>query len=294
MAKKSSKSDDYEYHKQNDYPGERVAEKERVAHRKNKAKKRADARVAEKSRTEGLKADNRVARKGRRKDKLMDAEIRRSDAEAARLERKRHASDLVGLAVIAGLIIALLAGSIWAFAEMQEQSNEIDTLNTQLDKANSDNRELSLANRLLTADTDTSAPTILHITPLTSVGPSNNEVDVPTRVPITVTFSEDMNPLTINESTFTVEQRTTPAEGSDADAYRSLPIEGEVSYSNREATFRSSERFSPNQIYGNVFTVTVSDEVEDVAGNQLSNQFIWSFTTGTSEFNTGATTQQTN
>lgn len=61
----------YEYHKQNDYPGERITERKRVANREEEADKRSDARVAEKGRTEGMKANNRVAAKGRRDDKLM-------------------------------------------------------------------------------------------------------------------------------------------------------------------------------------------------------------------------------
>lgn len=89
-----------------------------------------------------------------------------------------------------------------------------------------------------------------------------------------------------------MEQRTTPKTGSDADQYRSLPIKGTITYSDRKATFTSDEKFWPNQIYGNVFTVAVTKGVKDITGNSLLNDYIWSFTTGSDSFNTGATTSQ--
>ncbi|MDD5086756.1 MAG: hypothetical protein PHV16_03295 [Candidatus Nanoarchaeia archaeon] len=126
----------YEYHKQNDYPGERIAERERVADRREAADKRADARVAAKGRTEELKADNRVAAKGRRDDTLMDAQRQRSTDRAERVNRKRDSADTVGLVVIAGLIVILLAGSVWGYMAMQKQSGEIDAQSNEIDSLN--------------------------------------------------------------------------------------------------------------------------------------------------------------
>jgi hypothetical protein len=261
MAKK------YEYHKQNEYPGERVAEKKRVADREAEYDKRTD---------------------------VHDAEIKRSTNRAARINRQRDTADTIGLIIIGGLVVLLLFGGFWGIMSLQKQSKEVDNLNTQLDKAQAANYELTIANKEICGTTDTNPPTILYMSPLTSVSPANNEMNVSVRVPITVMFSEDMNPLTINKETFTVEQRTTPATGSATDQYRTLPIEGTVTYSNRKATFTSTERFYPNQIYGNVFTVTITTGVEDVAGNSLMNDYIWSFTTGGQPFNIGGTTSQTN
>ncbi|MFO7710450.1 MAG: Ig-like domain-containing protein [Candidatus Woesearchaeota archaeon] len=284
----------YEYHKQNDYPGERIAERKRVAARKEEADKTYDEKIAEKGRTEKRRANARVARKGRKDEKLMDSEVKRSSDRAARVNRKRNTADTIGLVVIAGLIVILLAGAVWGSMAMQKQSDEIDAqseeidyLNSQLDKAKSDIQQLSIANSEITGDTK--PPEILYLSPLTSVYPSNNQMDVPVRVPITVMFSEDMDPSTINEETFKVEQRGTPEDGEA----RSLQLKGLVTYSDRKATFTSDERFYPNQIYGNVFTVTVTDEVKDIAGNSLQNDYIWSFTTGSNPFNTDGTTSQT-
>ena len=285
-------TDKYEYHKQNDYPGERIAERKRVDSRKRAADKKSDARVAEKGRTEGLKADARVDMRGRMDDELMDSEKQRSTARAAKVNRRRDTADMVGLVVIAGLIVLLIVGSVWSFMVIQKQSREIGNLNSQIDKVYSDNRQLSIANMQLCGKTDTNPPTILYLTPWTSVSPSNNEMNVAIRpTPITVMFSEDMDPSTINEKTFTVEQRNTPDPGSNQ--YTALPIEGTVTYTDRKAIFTADERFYPNNIYGNVFTATITQGVKDIAGNSLVNDYIWSFTTGSNPFNTGLTTQQT-
>ncbi|HIH23587.1 TPA: DUF4332 domain-containing protein [Candidatus Woesearchaeota archaeon] len=131
---------------------------------------------------------------------------------------------------------------------------------------------------------DTTPPKIL------SVSPMNNEKSISTDEPITVQFSEDMNPSTINGNTFTVMQRSTPESGT----FRSLDIENSVQYASRTATFTADEVFSPNQEYGNVFTVTITTGAEDLAGNGLSQEYTWSFTTGGDKFNTGDTTSQSN
>lgn len=132
---------------------------------------------------------------------------------------------------------------------------------------------------------DTTRPTILSV----SVSPANNEQDVSRNTQITVVFSEDMDPSTINANTLAVMQRTTPESGK----YRSIAIDETVKYSGRKATLvASSDLLSPNQQYGNVFTVTITSGAKDLAGNSLSRNYVWSFTTGLDPFNTGATTSQ--
>ncbi|MBN1274775.1 hypothetical protein JXA12_00575 [Candidatus Woesearchaeota archaeon] len=125
-------TDKYEYHKRNDYPGERVAERKRVADRKEAATKRADARVAEKGRTEGLKADARVAKRGRKDGELMDAEIERSTARAKRVKRGRDATDNILAIIIAGILIILVIGFVGGYMALKNQEEKIDSLNRQL------------------------------------------------------------------------------------------------------------------------------------------------------------------
>lgn len=277
-------------YKQNDYPGERIAEKKRVSDRAIKAERKADARVAEKGRTETLKANARVARRDRMDSELLDSEIQRSTTRATKVRRSKNITDTIGLFTIVGLITILLAGSVWGYSLIQGQSKQIDNLTSQLDNTSSNTNQLSVTNSTISGESDAVMPTTAFMTPLSPVSPSNNEMDIETNVKISAMFNKDMNPETINKSTFIVRQRTTPEFGS----YRSLILNGTITYSDHIATFTSNERFHPNQIYGNVFTATLTRGITDITGKPIANEYIWSFTTGESAFNEGITTTQTN
>jgi len=81
---------------------------------------------------------------------------------------------------------------------------------------------------------------------------------------VSITFSEAMDPLTINSSTFTVVQGTTPVAGT-------------VAYSGTTATFTPTSNFAATTSY----TATVSTGAKDLAGNALASNIVWTFTTGT-------------
>src|SRR5580698_761063 len=72
-----------------------------------------------------------------------------------------------------------------------------------------------------------------------------------------------MNPTTINTSTFTVKQGTTP-------------ISGTVTYSGLTATFTPSSALAPNTL----FTATITTGAADLAGNPLVSSYVWSFRSG--------------
>ena len=96
---------------------------------------------------------------------------------------------------------------------------------------------------------------------------STNPVDGASGVPlsqiVTATFNEEMNPLTINQSTFTVSVAGTP-------------IAGTVTYSGKTATFTPASRLVVNTLY----TGRITTEVKDVDGNALQTDYVWTFTTG--------------
>jgi hypothetical protein len=96
---------------------------------------------------------------------------------------------------------------------------------------------------------------------------STNPVDGASGVPlsqiVTATFNEEMNPLTINQSTFTVSAAGTP-------------IAGTVTYSGKTATFTPASRLIVNTLY----TGKITTEVKDVDGNALQTDYVWTFTTG--------------
>lgn len=109
---------------------------------------------------------------------------------------------------------------------------------------------------------DRTAPTVV------STAPAANATNVSTSASISVTFSEEMDPASLNPySSFTVS-----AGGS--------PVSGNLSYSNKTATFTP---FAP-LARGTVYTATLTTAVTDVSGNHLSSSYSWSFTTAASLF----------
>jgi hypothetical protein len=103
------------------------------------------------------------------------------------------------------------------------------------------------------------APTVISETPVNGVaGICPNTV-------VTATFSEAMNPATINTTTFTV---TGPGV---------TPVAGVVTYAASTATFTPSTALALNTLY----TATITTGATDVFGNALAANFVWSFTTST-------------
>ncbi|HEY3826888.1 MAG TPA: Ig-like domain-containing protein, partial [Bryobacteraceae bacterium] len=107
------------------------------------------------------------------------------------------------------------------------------------------------------AGTDTTPPTVISVIPLnnaTGIGPNN---------PVIVTFSKSMNPTTLTNSNVAIYQ------GSSVYT-RSF----NVSFDATMVVFNAG-----NLPYNTTFTVVVTPNVADLAGNQLAAQFTSSFTT---------------
>lgn len=106
------------------------------------------------------------------------------------------------------------------------------------------------------SDNPTGSPTV------TSTDPNNNVTGVPRNKGIAFTFSEAMDPLTINDSTFTLMQGSTKVAGT-------------VTYSGTTALF------TPNAILTSAtsYTATITTGAKNLAGKGLSNNSVWSFTT---------------
>ena len=110
-----------------------------------------------------------------------------------------------------------------------------------------------------TTTTDNVAPTIISTSPV-------NGTTVPAPATITVTFSEDMNAATVTGSTFTVKRTSDSA-----------PVAGSVSYNvaTKTATFTPTSALAAATGY----TVTVTTGAQDLAGNGLTGNFTFAFTT---------------
>lgn len=101
---------------------------------------------------------------------------------------------------------------------------------------------------------DTTPPTVLQ------VNPADLAIGVPINSTINATFSEAMDPLTINTANFTV-----------------TGVTGTVAYN---ATSRIAT-FTPSSNLANVstYTATINTHVKDLTGNALAGNKIWSFST---------------
>jgi hypothetical protein len=110
--------------------------------------------------------------------------------------------------------------------------------------------------------TDETDPTV------SLTNPRNDAQDVERNIAVETTFSEAMNPLTINTLTFVLKQGATV-------------ISGNVDYSGLMATFHPTNALSAETVY----TATITSGAKDLAGNSVTTDVEWSFTTGVSTSN---------
>jgi ice-binding like protein/Big-like domain-containing protein len=96
-----------------------------------------------------------------------------------------------------------------------------------------------------------------------SVTPPNGAVGVCAKTVITATFNEAMNPVTINTTTFTVAPGVTGV----------VTLDG----TGKIAAFTPSS----NLAFSTTYTATITTGAQDLAGNPLAANYVWSFTTAT-------------
>ena len=123
---------------------------------------------------------------------------------------------------------------------------------------------------------DTIAPTVM------TTYPTNAVTDVAINSPMSITFSEAMNPLTVTIFSFTLKHDGTP-------------VAGNVIFNGNAGTFTPTVDLTANTSY----TATITPGAMDLAGNALASNYTWNFTTGAgtvapahtpaSEFNLWAT-----
>ncbi len=100
---------------------------------------------------------------------------------------------------------------------------------------------------------DTTAPTVR------STSPANGASGVAVTVPISATFSEAMQPPSLNVTSFAIFPH----------------VSGTITTSATVATFVSGTPLS----YSTPYTITISTAAKDAAGNALKNPYSWTFTT---------------
>ena len=107
---------------------------------------------------------------------------------------------------------------------------------------------------------DTTAPTVTINTP------PDGATNITTNANITATFSEPMNAATLNAATFTLTEQPT-----------ATPVAATISYNPTTKT----ATLDPNTNLANLaaYTATVTSTATDLAGNPLSNNHTWTYTT---------------
>jgi len=103
---------------------------------------------------------------------------------------------------------------------------------------------------------DTMAPDV------TLVNPASLATGVCINKTIAATFSEAMDPLTVSTATFVLQQGA-------------MAVPGTVVYSGLTAVFTPTGNLAANTTY----TATIRSGANDLAGNALANNQVWSFTT---------------
>jgi hypothetical protein len=104
---------------------------------------------------------------------------------------------------------------------------------------------------------DTTAPTV------SSTSPANSAIGVVVTGTINAVFSEAMDSGTISTTTFTL-------VGPNA-----TPVTGTVGFATLTATFSPVSNLASSTVY----TATVTTGVQDLAGNALVSNYVWTFTT---------------
>jgi Ice-binding-like/Bacterial Ig-like domain len=108
-----------------------------------------------------------------------------------------------------------------------------------------------------------------------SVAPPNLAVGICPNTLLVATFSEAMNPATINTTTFTLTSPGTPP----------VAVTGVVTYdaSSYAATFTPTDPLAVNTVY----TATITTGAQDLAGDALESDYVWTFTTSSTACNAG-------
>jgi hypothetical protein len=107
--------------------------------------------------------------------------------------------------------------------------------------------------------------TFTTITPtptVTAVVPVNAAASVPIAQVLRATFSEAMSPITLDAASFTV-----TAGG--------VTVPGAISYSGLVATFTPTSNLN----YSTTYTATITTGAQDLAGQPLAANYVWTFTT---------------
>lgn len=146
-------------------------------------------------------------------------------------------------------------------SSLQEGTIYIATITTAVEDLYGNFPETNYNWNFITKEVDRTPPRIV------STYPRDDDDDVPVNIRITATFSEEMNPASINKDTFRIYYKWRSAQ------YRK--ISGTVSYTGTVATFIPKRVLHEDRDY----IAVISPSVTDLAGNKLGKTYQWNFET---------------
>ena len=104
--------------------------------------------------------------------------------------------------------------------------------------------------------------------------PADKAIDVPLNQIVSATFNEKMNPATITEESFTLEQGATKS-ASLKSASATTVVLGTVYYTALSAAFAPATPLAPFTLY----TGRIKTLAKDLMNNSLQTDYVWTFTT---------------
>ena len=178
-----------------------------------------------------------------------------------------------GGAAVGGTVTYVAATNTATFAptaNLQPSTQYTATINTSAQSATGNALAANFVWSFTTGLTaDLTPPTVI------STIPAAGATGVPTNQTITATFSKVMDSGTI----------TAPGTFTLAVTAGGAAVAGTVSYAGTIATFQPTSALAAST----QFTATITTAAEDLSGNALAANFVWSFTTGTEPDTTAPT-----
>ncbi len=165
---------------------------------------------------------------------------------------------------VAGVVTYVAAGSVATFTPTANLASS--TLYTATITTGAQDLEgTALAQNFVWTFTTAAAPIVTPPTVISTI-PLNAATGVPFNQAVSATFSKAMNPATISSATFAL---TGP--GTNA-------VLGLVAYAaiGNTVTFTPTANLAPNTLY----TATITTGVQDLAGDAMASNYVWTFTTG--------------
>jgi hypothetical protein len=189
---------------------------------------------------------------------------------SATFNEAMNPSTLTGTTVTVANGVDLIAGSVTTVGATVTFSPDSDLTPSTLYTATITNAVTDLAGNAMSANyewTFTTAATLDETPPgILFTNPEHLAIDVPTNATINAVFSEDMSLPSITTSTFTVAGTGTAS------------VLGSVRYD----ALTQIGTFTPTGtlLSGTTYTATVKRDVQDLAGNMMISDYVWTFTTG--------------